>query len=53
MGRPVDVPALVEGVLTGDRRAVARAITLVESHRADHRERAQELLRTLAQRLGH
>ena len=40
-GRAVDVPALVEGVVAGDRRAVARAITLVESHRADHRERAQ------------
>ncbi|MGK5114162.1 methylmalonyl Co-A mutase-associated GTPase MeaB [Geodermatophilus sp. CPCC 205506] len=44
MSRPVDVPALVEGVLAGDRRSVARAITLVESHRTDHRERAQELL---------
>jgi LAO/AO transport system kinase len=43
-GRPVDVPALVEGVLAGDRRVMARAITLVESRRADHRERAQELL---------
>jgi LAO/AO transport system kinase len=39
-----DVPALVAGVLGGDRRAMARAITLVESRRADHRERAQELL---------
>ncbi|MFW3169896.1 methylmalonyl Co-A mutase-associated GTPase MeaB [Geodermatophilus sp. CPCC 206100] len=44
MSRTVDVPALVEGVLAGDRRSVARAITLVESQRADHRERAQELL---------
>ncbi|MCF6507953.1 methylmalonyl Co-A mutase-associated GTPase MeaB [Blastococcus sp. MG754426] len=44
MGRPIDVPALVEGVLAGDRRVVARAITLVESRRADHREKAQELL---------
>ncbi|RBY93503.1 methylmalonyl Co-A mutase-associated GTPase MeaB [Blastococcus sp. TF02-8] len=44
MRRDVDVPALVDGVLAGDRRVVARAITLVESRRADHRERAQELL---------
>ncbi|MGY2129965.1 methylmalonyl Co-A mutase-associated GTPase MeaB [Blastococcus sp. SYSU DS0617] len=44
MAREVDVPALVEGVLAGDRRVMARAITLVESRRADHRERAQELL---------
>jgi LAO/AO transport system kinase len=39
-----DVAGLADGVLTGDRRAVARAITLVESRRADHREAAQELL---------
>ena len=52
MGRPIDVPALVEGVLKGDRRAVARAITLVESHRGDHRERAQELLVELLPHTG-
>ncbi|MGY1821299.1 methylmalonyl Co-A mutase-associated GTPase MeaB [Geodermatophilus sp. SYSU D00079] len=52
MSRAVDVPALVEGVLAGDRRAVARAITLVESHRADHRERAQELLVELLPHAG-
>ncbi len=40
----MDVPALVEGVLAGDRRVMARAITLVESRRPDHREQAQELL---------
>jgi LAO/AO transport system kinase len=51
-GRQVDVPALAEGVLAGDRRAVARAITLVESHRADHRERAQELLVELLPHAG-
>ena len=44
MGREVDVPALVEGVLAGDRRVMARAITLVESRRIDHRDKAQELL---------
>ena len=31
-------------IRSGDRSALARAITLVESSRADHRERAQELL---------
>ncbi|SET78524.1 methylmalonyl Co-A mutase-associated GTPase MeaB [Geodermatophilus poikilotrophus] len=50
--RQVDVPALAEGVLRGDRRAVARAITLVESHRPDHRERAQELLVELLPHAG-
>ena len=48
----VDVAALAEGVRSGDRRAVARAITLVESRRGDHRERAQELLVELLPHAG-
>ncbi|MGY1842615.1 methylmalonyl Co-A mutase-associated GTPase MeaB [Modestobacter sp. SYSU DS0875] len=52
MSREVDVPALAEGVLAGDRRSVARAITLVESRRADHRDRAQELLVRLLPHAG-
>jgi len=47
-----DVPALAEGVLAGDRRSMARAITLVESRRADHREAAQELLVVLLPHAG-
>jgi LAO/AO transport system kinase len=45
-------------VLAGDRASIARAITLVESKRADHRAAAQELLVELlphtgqAQRIG-
>ncbi|WP_179378881.1 methylmalonyl Co-A mutase-associated GTPase MeaB [Jannaschia marina] len=35
---------LHDPLLAGDRRALARAITLVESTRADHRERAAALL---------
>jgi LAO/AO transport system kinase len=50
--REIDVPALVEGVLAGDRRVMARAITLVESRRGDHRERAQELLVELLPHAG-
>jgi LAO/AO transport system kinase len=38
---------LVEGVLAGQRRALAKAITLVESTRADHRERAAAVLDAL------
>ena len=41
------VTDLAEGVRSGHRAAIARAITLVESRRADHRERAQELLAAL------
>ncbi|UWZ49528.1 methylmalonyl Co-A mutase-associated GTPase MeaB [Dactylosporangium matsuzakiense] len=39
---------LVDGVRGGHRAWIARAITLVESTRADHRARAQELLHALA-----
>jgi LAO/AO transport system kinase len=50
--------ALAAAVTSGDRAAIARAITLVESTRADHREQAQRLLAELlphsgnAQRVG-
>ena len=38
---------LAQGILTGDRRALARAITLVESARKDHRTQALTLLDAL------
>ena len=38
---------LADGVRQGERAAIARAITLVESRRADHREQAQQLLAEL------
>jgi LAO/AO transport system kinase len=50
--REVDVPALVKGVLDGSRAVLARAITLVESHRPDHREAAQRLLMELTPHTG-
>ncbi|MFD3486586.1 methylmalonyl Co-A mutase-associated GTPase MeaB [Streptomyces sp. NPDC058665] len=43
----IDIDAYAKGVLDGSRSAVARAITLVESTRADHRELAQRLLTAL------
>ncbi|MFQ5775907.1 MAG: methylmalonyl Co-A mutase-associated GTPase MeaB [Kiloniellaceae bacterium] len=43
MSRVEPVP-LAEAVLAGDRRALAQAITLVESTRADHRAEARALL---------
>ncbi|RKF16438.1 methylmalonyl Co-A mutase-associated GTPase MeaB [Roseovarius spongiae] len=43
----MDISELGEGIARGDRRALARAITLVESSRADHREQAAELLESL------
>jgi LAO/AO transport system kinase len=44
---------LVGGVLAGDRAAIAQAITLVESRRADHRNQAQELLAELLPHTGN
>jgi LAO/AO transport system kinase len=38
------IPALAEAIRAGSRPELARAITLVESSRADHRRDAQELL---------
>ena len=40
--------ATVEAIAAGDRRALARAITLVESTRADHRTQAVALLNAIA-----
>ncbi|TSD95352.1 methylmalonyl Co-A mutase-associated GTPase MeaB [Skermania sp. ID1734] len=40
----VDIAELAKAVRNNERAALARAITLVESTRADHRARAQELL---------
>lgn len=46
------VEAMAARIRSGDRRALARAITLVESRRADHRERAEALLEALAPAAG-
>ena len=47
MSKPPDVGELVQGVRDGNRAAVSRAITLVESSRPDHRTAARELLARL------
>ncbi len=44
--------ALAGAVRAGDRAALARAITLVESKKPEHRARAQELLRKLLPHTG-
>ena len=42
-----------EAIRRGDRRALARAITLIESTRADHRAAAEELLAELLPHTGN
>jgi LAO/AO transport system kinase len=43
----MDIAHLRDGIIKGDRRALARAITLVESGRPDHRAAATELIEAL------
>lgn len=48
MSRPVpSVPDLAARIRAGDRGALARAITLIESRRADHRALAEDLIEAL------
>src|ERR1700758_2249572 len=42
-----DIPALAKSVRAGNRAALARAITLVESRRADHQAAARDLVQAL------
>lgn len=50
--RTVDPVALADAVVAGDRGALARAVTLVESRRADHRASARGMLTALAPSAG-
>jgi LAO/AO transport system kinase len=47
-----DPGALVDGIVAGDRRALARAITLTESTRTDHRVAAEAVLEAVLPRTG-
>ena len=49
---PADVPALAEAITRGDRRTLARAITLVESTKSEDRPAADALLEGLLPRTG-
>lgn len=49
----LDLDALASGVLEGQRRALARAITLIESTRDDHCAAAGELLQRLTPHAGN
>jgi LAO/AO transport system kinase len=47
-----DIPSLICGVRAGDRAALARAITLVESKRADHQRAARFVVQSLLSNTG-
>ena len=44
---PTDIASLARRIRDGDRATLARAITLIESKRADHRKSAQRLVQDL------
>ncbi len=48
-----DLESLESSLCSGDRRALARAITLIESKRADHQAQGTELLERLYPKSGH
>ncbi|MEM6710684.1 MAG: methylmalonyl Co-A mutase-associated GTPase MeaB [Pseudomonadota bacterium] len=48
----LSVEALAERICEGDRAALARGITLVESKRPDHRDKARSLVQTVMPRTG-
>ena len=48
-----ETAALADGVLGGNRRALAQAITLIESTRGDHRDAASALLQRLMPHAGN
>jgi LAO/AO transport system kinase len=50
--KTLDIKALAQGLRSGSRAALARAITLIESRRADHQAAARELVQTLLPETG-
>lgn len=50
--RVIDIAAVAKSVLANERSGLARAITLVESTRSDHRDLAQQLLLQLLPEAG-
>jgi LAO/AO transport system kinase len=53
MTRPLTTDDFVNGLLSGDRSILARAITLVESNSPAHESQAQEILNRILPRTGH
>ena len=52
MSGPPDIARLARGVRAGERAVIARAITLIESRRADHQEAARRLVQDLLPSTG-
>ena len=52
MARATDIATLAAGIRAGDRASLARAITLIESKRTDHRGEAHRLVQELLPATG-
>ena len=52
MTGPPDIARLARGIRCGERAVIARAITLIESRRADHQEAARRLVQDLLPATG-
>ena len=50
--KSLDVAAIARGICAGDRAVLARAITLIESKRADHQRTARALVQALLMETG-
>lgn len=50
---PADIAALARRLRSGDRATLARAITLIESRRADHQKKAHQLVQEVLPDTGH
>src|SRR5881392_1061990 len=49
----LDIPTLARGIRANDRATLARAITLIESKRADHQNKAHQLVQQLLPQTGN
>jgi LAO/AO transport system kinase len=52
IAKATDIDQLAKAIRTGDRATLARAITLIESKREDHRKRAHQLVQDLLPHTG-
>jgi LAO/AO transport system kinase len=53
MNRPLAMPGIAADIRAGNRAALARAITLIESRRSDHEATARELVQELLPATGN
>lgn len=53
MSKPFNIHEITEGILASNIAYVSKAITLVESTKAEHQEQAQEIINTIIKQSGH